>query len=325
MESYFLSLKEKRVLFVGNFNVSKKYGTSIFSKRLVNQLDKGGNLYLVDSEKRFVAFRVWLANRKYNPDKILLNTFSPKRFLLFYLMGLSSKTEIIDHGSSRFIMEKKQNSLDLKILRFVLRKFNKLILVNADLLEEYRKNKIKLPEDIVVQHAFLPPILEEEEEILKTYPKELYEFINIHKPVLLLAASSINFYKGEEVYGIDFTISNLSKIKEVFPDVGLIISIGVLNNLEYFLNIKEKVAKLGLRENVFFLVEPEEIWPLMKKCDVYLRPNCIDGDSIAVRESLYLNCPVLASDVVERPEGSNIYKHKDSKDFISKLSSLLLK
>jgi len=57
--------------------------------------------------------------------------------------------------------------------------------------------------------------------------------------------------------------------------------------------------------------------------DIYLRPTSTDGDAVAVRESLSLGTPVVASDIVSRPAGVNLFHHRDQSAFFETVSAVL--
>jgi glycosyltransferase involved in cell wall biosynthesis len=66
-------------------------------------------------------------------------------------------------------------------------------------------------------------------------------------------------------------------------------------------------------------LSPEEFASLLRESDVFIRPTETDGDSIAVRESLYLGLKVVASDAVSRPTGCVLFRTGDSSDLANKL------
>lgn len=45
--------------------------------------------------------------------------------------------------------------------------------------------------------------------------------------------------------------------------------------------------------------------------DVFVRNTSTDGDSISVREALYLGLKALCTDVVDRPNGVILFKYND--------------
>ena len=75
------------------------------------------------------------------------------------------------------------------------------------------------------------------------------------------------------------------------------------------------MKKKGVAEQVYILHGNKELWPLFQRVDLFVRPTLSDGDSVSVREALYFNLPVVASDAVERPMGVHCFKQGDSQDF----------
>ena len=62
---------------------------------------------------------------------------------------------------------------------------------------------------------------------------------------------------------------------------------------------------------------------LIECSDIVLRPTNTDGDALTVREALFLGKKVLASDIVERPEGTILFKTRDIDDLEKRLSSII--
>jgi hypothetical protein len=55
-----------------------------------------------------------------------------------------------------------------------------------------------------------------------------------------------------------------------------------------------------------------------------IRPTNTDGDSLTIREGLYLNKIVLASDVVQRPEGTKLFKTRNAMDLFEQMKLLII-
>ena len=50
---------------------------------------------------------------------------------------------------------------------------------------------------------------------------------------------------------------------------------------------------------------------LLENSDVFVRPTTSDGDSVSIRECLFLGTPVVASDAAVRPAGCKIFPTRD--------------
>ncbi len=82
----------------------------------------------------------------------------------------------------------------------------------------------------------------------------------------------------------------------------------------------------GLDEQMFAIgdVTHEACLAIIARSDLFVRPTLSDGDAISVREAIAMDTPVVASDVVARPEGTLCFKTGDATlDLALKISSLL--
>ena len=53
-----------------------------------------------------------------------------------------------------------------------------------------------------------------------------------------------------------------------------------------------------------------------------LRTTNTDGDAISIRESLYFDKPVLASDIVSRPDGVAVFKTRNINDLVRMIKEI---
>ena len=83
------------------------------------------------------------------------------------------------------------------------------------------------------------------------------------------------------------------------------------------------IRELRLEDHVLLTCASLSFVKLINDADIVLRPTCTDGDALTIREALYLNKPVVASDVVTRPEGAITFKNRDMFDLCAKVTNLL--
>jgi len=77
-------------------------------------------------------------------------------------------------------------------------------------------------------------------------------------------------------------------------------------------------------QSSFLLInEKASFVKLIEQSDMVIRPTNTDGDSLTIREGLYLNKIVLASDIVQRPEGTKLFKTRDAEDLFEKMKSFI--
>lgn len=178
-------------------------------------------------------------------------------------------------------------------------------------------------ERLCVIPAFLPP--DPVGELLPEYPPGIQKFIRAHTP--LLSAYGFRLWldsDGQDVYGFDLCIDLLRALKTEYPHIGLIICVPDVQLHDYYAKLKQRISEYDLVNNVMFITEPlEEAYPLWKASDVYIRPTNTDGDSIAVREALSLEVPVVASDASPRPDGVVLFSCRNLASFLSAVRKVL--
>ncbi len=126
---------------------------------------------------------------------------------------------------------------------------------------------------------------------------------------LLLYASNKVFQDGNDIYGVDFILNNIYKLRDEYVVVFLD------PNQSYIKYIK------GLDEKKLIYIDHEvDFFSLLSEIDIYIRPSSTDGNSVAIQEALMLGKKVVASDVVNRPIGVCTYRFNDFEDFQIKLS-----
>lgn len=145
--------------------------------------------------------------------------------------------------------------------------------------------------------AFLPP---SDRGYIPEYIRVDIE--NAHhqgKVVIAANASAITFtHDGKEIYGIDFVIKFFEK-KDHY-----LLCISDPSG-QYYAKYKNSI------NNVRFICEPHSFFELMRLSDIMLRPTATDGDSLSVREALYLKKKVIATDCVDRPHGVILFHYNN--------------
>lgn len=151
-------------------------------------------------------------------------------------------------------------------------------------------------------------------------PDWLYKKLQGFESVFCFNASTRSMIDGREVYGVDLVL-------EVFKSL---ISSGEIKQFCFvFLDpssshrdqVKNFLSSKGLCSDSFIYVDAPDISysALLKASTISLRPTRTDGDSLSVRESIALGVPVIASDVVSRPNGSIVFRTDSADDLKEKL------
>jgi glycogen(starch) synthase len=206
------------------------------------------------------------------------------------------------HSGSSVKQMRGTSLLRRKMARAVLGAAQTIICVNDAIRKEL---STLVDRDAVV---VIPPFsLEFSAAPLST---DLNPFLADHSPII----SCVGLY--EPAYGFDQAVRLMSRIREVYPDAGLLL-IGDLKNAEW---CRSLIQTLHLEQHVKLCgnLGHQECLSIMNRSALFLRPTRYDGDSISVREALALGVNVVASETDFRPEGVILYRVDEFEDLVSK-------
>ena len=195
------------------------------------------------------------------------------------------------------------------LLSYVIRRFDLVICVNHEL--EDKVLEIGAPRDRVI-HApgFLPPTKRCMDE--KMVDPSVWEFLKDKHPILS-ANGKVRWYQGTDLYGLDLLIDLVAELKGEYPNIALIVCFWDHNSKddERVNELNKKANILGLSDSILFNLSSGVFLPVLANSNVFVRPTATDGDANSVREALAMGVPVVASDVVVRPEGCFIHANRD--------------
>ena len=170
---------------------------------------------------------------------------------------------------------------------------------SLDTCQKINKRTILIP-------AFIPP---QKKESLELEIIQMVEKIHAsgRLAVVTYGGKYVKDVNDQEVYGVDFLISFFK------------------SNENYELVVSDPSGDYSRRydddiTNIHFIDHPHSLFELIKRADLFVRNTSKDGDSLSVKEALYLRKPVLCTDVVARPKGVLLYKYSDMLSFKSCLS-----
>lgn len=173
---------------------------------------------------------------------------------------------------------------------FIFRLYQRLVCVNQEQVEMFEKFGAT-PEKVRLIYPFFNRNPNENIRV----PAHLKDFAAAHKPFLLTVGLL------QPTYNLPLQIEALRKIREKFSGAGLmIIGAGDLED-----ELRRTIDAESYAEHILLAgdVEHAVTLHLIKDCDVLLRTTDYDGDAISVREALFLETPVIATDNGLRPEG----------------------
>lgn len=210
------------------------------------------------------------------------------------------------------------------LTRFFLHKCSKVILVNKKSYD-YIKEGSKLNRSLLLP-AFLPPVLDEEQEL----PQKVKQFITTCKTLKgkLLAsnASYLAINNNQDLYGLDLCIDAILKLESFcikFPIFLIFVIADAKKNTTLLKKYKELINQKKLNDRILIWEEGLSFINLIQESDIILRTTNTDGDALSIREGLFFGKPVIASDVVSRPEGTIIFKTRDIDSLTNAISATL--
>jgi len=206
------------------------------------------------------------------------------------------------------------------LFKYFFQRVNEAILVSGHIYPMLDANGLQLPKRHRVQHAFLPPDGNCEKAPFRSYPGGTRQFIKTRSPLLVMQGSFAR-HNGVDRYGSDISVEMMHRLVMQYPRAGLIIGQPTEPGPRFRDErdkLNNRISNLLLSDHIHLLVGEQELWPLIRHADLFLRPSNQDGDSISVREALHFGVPVLASDACPRPEGVMLFRNRDLDDFTEK-------
>lgn len=232
---------------------------------------------------------------------------------------------IVLHGMGAVDDYRKGGWVCRQIIKICLRGARSIQVVGEHIRRELLKYMPELESKIFVQNAFLPPPLEDEPKILASYEPETFDFIKRRKPLIVANAFRlVEWSDGTDLYGLDMCVELMKRLKAVYPSAGLLFALADAEYRSgYLAMMKRRIEQYGLTENFHFMTGQKELWPIFKNADLMVRPTCTDGYAVSIAEAIYLGCPTIASDIVERPVETIPFRSRDDEDFYNKVGMIL--
>lgn len=222
------------------------------------------------------------------------------QFILAVLCRAFSKSLIVTiHGNyGRF------NNIKNLLVRSTIRIAKVPIVINSNSYDACKKYNKRLE----LISAFIPP---QKKEILQRDIYKLFEKLHIEgRRIVSTNAFNISYDKdGYDVYGIDFLVQYFRERR----DMALIVSDPSGNYKKCYPDLKS--------DSVYFINYPHPYFELLKHVDFFVRNTSTDGDSLSVKEALFLGVPTICTDVVDRPKGVRLFKYCDELTFEMALNS----
>jgi glycosyltransferase involved in cell wall biosynthesis len=205
------------------------------------------------------------------------------------------------------------------VIRFFLKRTSAVIACNPGIVEQV----VELTGDRSRVHHVPAFILPPPSAADAPLPADLEAFLADRSPRLLWVGWS-ELIEGRDLYGLDQTLTMLERLRERFPDLGCVLWFSGIRAEAHWQALWQKCVERRLDRMLYVQnAGLPEIFPLFRRCDVYLRPTITDGDSVSVREALAMGTPVVASDAAPRPSGCVTFRASDADDYLSKVEAVL--
>lgn len=238
-----------------------------------------------------------------------------------FMQKCRGKSVAIRLQNAKIIEDLRKGGFRKWLIGFALKRVASVVCVNRELASALQSIGVT-PQNIRLFYGFLPPSSAERET--KHVPPEVWDFCQTKSP-LIAANGKVAFWKGEDLYGLDHLVCLAERLKPDFPNLGIVVCFWdhlpedqpILDQI-----IADAEAK-GVERNIFFNTKKGFFVPVIEKADLFVRPTNTDGDANSIREAHYFGVPVVASDVVERPEGTIVFKTRDLDDFTNKTRMVL--
>ena len=308
-------MKKPKVLLVGPYTAIG--GVSMHIKRLAALLKNDFEFDFVDEspESTTGIFHLRSGNLfKYfsllnNAEIVHIHTsiWWIRGFHIFWAKLLGKKIVVSFHA-----LLELQNSPNIGLIKFYTKWANKIIVVNQEMVALLDNSKTQ------VKEAFLPPDLNSEPNL----PKELEEIIqrNSDKKIIVSNAFRLDMHNNEDLYGLDLMVDVAARIKSENLPYKIIFVVASQDDKYGFLKInQERIEKENLQEQIEIFNHPISFVKLIEKADLVVRATNTDGDALTVREALYLQKPIIASDAVNRPDGTFTFQNRNSSDLFEKI------
>lgn len=197
----------------------------------------------------------------------------------------------------------------MSVRGFVFRRFARIVVVNSLLADVFARYGVAR-ENIRVIYPFVHRSPDKDVEIRA----DLAEFTRKSKPFLLTVGLL------EDEYDLFMQIDAIEDVLNNFPDAGLmIVGSGALHE-----ELVAAIAAKPYADKIFLAgdVEHAVTLHLINDADILLRTTTFDGDAISIREALFLDTPVIATNNGMRPDGLNLIPIGDKAALTEKIKSV---
>lgn len=274
-----------------------------FSVGVVDHFGRGEEEPLIIAELRRNPWRYWRVLRAVRARVVHYHhaRWSTLMATAWALRGSPAATVATVHGRElEPFLESRVPGVGA-LTRWALRSFDVLVAVSA---EVERSLQAAVGHPVARIPAYLP-----DEDDRGELSAEADAFLRQGRSLVMAAYRLSVDGGGRTLYGLETAIDSFASVGRDHRDLRLAIFLASPPRSRREAQLLEGLvarsgdADLRGRIRVFY---GQPLAPALGRAAVFLRPTLTDGDAVSIREALAAGLPVLASDVVARPEGVSV-------------------
>ncbi len=219
------------------------------------------------------------------------------------------------HGAS-LTDQLRSSSWKSRLLKVLLPNVN-IICSNTEIYDFLKSNFT--PKSLHIYDAFLPPVYD------SSVHSEVLKIIEVPNSKYLISMTGwFAIYNNEDLYGFDIMLEALNKLRNKGIDTSIIASVNGINNQELFNNFIKRRNQLGLEDHFYLITEDlPELYPIIIESDLFVRPTNTDGNAVSIKEAIWFETPVIASNIVPRPNEVLTFQNRDIDDLVKTIIEIL--
>lgn len=175
------------------------------------------------------------------------------------------------------------------------------------------------PASVRIADAFLPPVLKP--ETLERVVLQHRDFFSPNRFIICMTGW-FSSYQGRDLYGFDMAAKMIQQLHKEGRKIFLVACTNGIRNKNVYSHFLNYIKKNHIENHVLVIENAAEAWPYMLLSNAFIRPTITDGSSVSVKEAIWLEVPVIASDCVKRPGEVILFKNRSVKELIEKVVQL---
>jgi len=232
------------------------------------------------------------------------------------------KTILTVHGEGLSRTWDSAGRLKRMALARTLRSYDHVVAVNDHVADSVRR-AVPGIENLSMIPAFVPPIPQQADR--DNVPNNVWRFVDSHGPLVSINGWMTWLNGIDDLYGFDLMLQALRVLLKTYPNLGVVAAVcGVAPGAsDLWERTRLMAGELGVADNVCWVTEPCEYYPILERSDVMIRPTRTDGWPLSIGEAMWFDVPVVASDACQRPAGAITFRSGDAEDLACKIATTL--